>query len=73
MRTRVKIPKPGVNGVVRVVWWALGWTLGDSGVQVFEARWGWFGLARNNKDRLVVTWFETGTNLEFGSNQKLRF
>ena len=73
MRTRVKIPKPGVAGVVRLNKVVLGWTVVVSGVQVFEARWGWFGSARINKDRVVVTWFETGTNLEFGSNQKLRF
>ena len=59
--------------MVRLVRVVLGWTLGDSGGAEIEARWGWFGLARNNKDRVVVTWFETGTNLEFGSDQKLHF
>ena len=43
---------------------------GEAGI---EARWGWFGSVRIIIDRVVVTWFETGTNLEFGSDQKLRF
>ena len=44
-----------------------------SGGADFGARWGWFGSARNHKDRVVVTWFETGTNLESGSDQKVHF
>ena len=42
-------------------------------VQKIGVRWGWFGLVRIIIDRVVVTWFETGTNLEFRSDQKLQF
>ena len=69
----IKTRKPRVVGVVRFVLMLSG---GVCLVRVelnFGAWWGWFGSARGHKGRVVVTWFETGVHLEFGSNRKPHF